>query len=291
MAEPLFLALTADVDPDANRAVPGRADAVSAGGPAGEVSVAACGDGLRILLDVLAERNTPATLFWEGRTLDRLGAEADSPVVRARADPRIEHGCHGWRHEDFAGKVSGRPLDAHETRSVLARAAQAYEAFFDAPPRAFRAPYCRLTPHLAASLEEAGYRYDASATRRPSAQWALRPYRPKGAGSLWELALCRCADRAGRPISGYLWQLFEGRREARDFVDLAGSLRGSCGGGLLQLALHPWHLVVGEDGRPFDTQARLRALDGLRAVVDGLVRLPGLAFTSAGEYLARACPR
>lgn len=287
--EPLFVALTADVDPDANRPLPGRVETVSAGREDG-VELDACFQGLSRLLDLLEERAFPATLFWEGRTLKELREREAGLLERVQGNPSLEHGCHGYRHEDFAGKASGTPLGLAETRTALAQAGEVFAESFNAAPRAFRAPYCRLTPALAKALAEMGYTYDASATRSPSPQWRLRPFRLEAAPAMWELALCRSADRHGRAMSSYLWQLFEGNRPVADYVHLVASLRASCRGGLLQMALHPWHLMVSADGRQLTGQGGPPPADQLEEFIGRLAAMEGIALTTAGAYLDLAQP-
>ena len=286
MEQLLYVALTADVDPDANRAQPGRVDAVSAGTAEG-VSLVACFEGLAILEDELEARRLPATFFWEARTLEALAKHDARLFNRLRHAPSLEHGSHGYRHEDFAGKVSRMPLGLEETRAVITRAGAAHARLFGAAPCGFRAPYCRLTPALAVALQESGCLYDASVTRRPGPEWALRPYRLPGAPALYELALCRSTDGAGRPISAYLWQLFEGKRPVADYVRLIASLRGRCAGGLLQVALHPWHLVVSADGRPLRSPGAAAPHGLLSGFLDEASKLGGVQFTTCGTYLRR----
>jgi len=279
---PLFVALTADVDPDANRAVAGRADAVTRGDACGKAHTDACLEGLRAMVDLLSDAGLPATFFHEGRTLEEFAARAPDLLAALRANATFEHGCHGWRHEDFAGRDSGVPLGPAETRRALHRAGEVFRESFGRPPTAFRAPYCRLTPALTSVLADLGYLYDASETRTPSADWPMQPYRLSE--GLWELALCRWRDRRGGAISCYLWQLFEGRRPVDDYVALVDSLADSYRGGLLQLALHPWHLIVSERNE------RLPAGEGVRKLADLLERLAErghVAFTTAGGYLCR----
>ena len=279
---PLYIALTADVDPDANRAVSGRPDAVTSRDADGLARTDACLEGLRAMLGLLADLSLPATFFHEGRTLDALAAADPALLERLRVDASLEHGCHGWRHEDYAGLDTGLPLGPDETRQALDAAGEAFRRAFGRAPTAFRAPSCRLTPHLTAALQALGYRYDTSETRIPSADWPMRPYR-LGSGTLYELPLTRWRDRRGKAISCYLWQLFEGRRPVHDYVELAESLRGRFPGGLLQLALHPWHLFVSERNQPLaDPVHKLAELLG------ELSTRNGLAFATVGEYLATA---
>jgi hypothetical protein len=277
--EPLFVALTLDVDPDANRPEPGRPDAVS---PGGEARWDACLDGLERLTARLAERPVPATFFWEGRALQEAARRRADLLERLRENPRFEHGTHGMEHEDFTGEDTGVRPGAAETREAIERVGAAYREAFGAAPLGFRAPYCRLTSDLIRALQEAGYRYDASRTVRASGTEPLVP-RLLSKPGLWEVPLCRSRDGDGLPISGYLWQLLEGSRRPGEYVEMARALRGPCAGGLLQIALHPWHLVVSAEGNPLERDGP--ALVG--RVLDGVAALDGVQTTTVGGYLER----
>jgi len=279
---PLLVALTADVDADANRAAPGRPDAVS---PTGEATYVACGEGLGILLELLGELRLPATFFWEARALERLAEREDALIERVRSGGPFENGCHGYEHEDFSGARGGVELDATETRGRIERAGRTFESVFGRAPRGFRAPYCRLTNALEAALAGLGYNYDSSRTRRPSSDWHLRPYRLEASG-LWEVALCRTRDGRGSPISGYLWQLFEGNRPAEDYLDLLRSLRAKCPGGLLPIALHPWHIVLSADGIALPREGTDAPATRLRRLLTAARGLEGIRFTTPARHLA-----
>jgi peptidoglycan/xylan/chitin deacetylase (PgdA/CDA1 family) len=276
---PLFVAVTADIDPDANRAVEGRADAVS---PGGEATFDATLEGLRALREILQERVLPATFFWEGRTLHELAVRDARLIDSLRRNRAFEHGCHGFAHEDFAGRESGRALSLEQTGEALQKAEAALREHLGERPTAFRAPYCRLTDELVQVLGERDYTYDASLTRRAGPDWSLRPRRLRD-GPVWELALCQSSDGDGRAISGYLWQLLEGNRPVDDYVRMVRKLVGPCGGGLLQIALHPWHLLVKADGSP--TDAHNGELVG--RLLDEVQGLEGVLFTTNAAYLAR----
>jgi hypothetical protein len=183
-------------------------------------------------------------------------------------------------HEDFAGKVIGRPLDEEETRLVLGEATEILTGLGQVTLRGFRAPYCRLTPELRTVLPELGYTYDASLTVEADGPEALRPRPLDGAGGMAELPLSRARDAHGRAISGYLWQLFEGNRPPEDYVDMARRVAAVCPGGLLQIALHPWHLYVDRNNAP-----RQAGPDLLARVLDGLVALESVRFATVGAYL------
>ncbi|NLW51308.1 MAG: polysaccharide deacetylase family protein [Candidatus Brocadiaceae bacterium] len=275
----LFVAVTVDVDPDSNRAAPGRLGAVSPGAE-GRAAFAACRTGLAVLLDALEARGLPATLFWEGRTLREL-SDGPGGLPALPAAITLEHGGHGYLHEDFAGVAGGRPPDAAETAEAVRRTAEAVRDVLGVQPRGFRAPYCRLTPGLAHALADAGWHYDASLTRSLDAGCDLRPYAVPGEPRLRELSLCRSLDARGRPISAYLWQMLEGRRPPDDYLALVRTARARCPGGLLQIALHPWHLTVSAEGVATGDAPVRR----LHEFLDRLVALPGVAFTTAGAYL------
>jgi len=277
-AAPLYVCLSVDVDPDANRAAAGRPDAVSAHCGA-SVSLEACAQGLDVLAEIVEKMQIPCTLFWEARTLQAL-SEAGAPAIEhLLRSPEVESGCHGLRHEDFEGKESGVPLHDEDTLAVLREATDVIAQHAGVRPRGFRAPYCRLTPALEAALRTLGYAYDASLTRTAGDSWDLRPYALPGGPT--ELALCRARDQSGKPITSYLWQMFEGRRTPDDYMRLVRGLRDRFPGGLAQVALHPWHIVVSEDGVKLGTEGAAK----LRAVLQGITALDGLELTTAERYL------
>jgi hypothetical protein len=283
--QPFRLALTLDVDPDANRAVRGRRDAVTAHDPNGEAHCEATFGGLTALADLLETRQLQATLFWEGRTLLQLAESAPALLSRLIANSLLEHGCHGHRHEDFAGVDSGMPFSGAEIRAALLSAGNAFESVFGVRPRAFRAPYCRLTPTLVKVLHESGYLFDASQTRDVAHPQALQPHRLPDS-RLWELPLCRARDQRGKPISGYLWQLCEGKRPVSDYVYMVESVRRACPSGLIQLAIHPWHLIVSDSNQPF-RGAGHSPVELLGELLDRLLAGQGRIFATVGGYLAR----
>lgn len=281
---PLFVALTVDVDPDANRPSAGRAEAVGPHRDGEDVCLEACRAGLEALGSILEDQGIPCTFFWEARSLQVLRREAPGVVSPLLSNRRVEHGCHGLRHEDFSGKDSGLPLGRQRTRAIVEEASRIVACETGCRPVGFRAPYCRLTPELKSALHGLDYTYDASLTRSPGPGWRLRPYNLLADGVLWELALCRGKDSCHMPITSYLWQLFEGRRRGEQYVAFVAGLAGQYGGGLCQIALHPWHLVVSEHGRPLGA----RPPDELSDVLSALRSLPGVEFVNAREYLGLA---
>ena len=57
--------------------------------------------------------------------LEEPAAREGGLLERAAGDPSLEHGCHGWRHEDFAGTVSGCPMGGGDTAAEEALAQRA----------------------------------------------------------------------------------------------------------------------------------------------------------------------
>jgi len=272
---PLHIALTLDLDPDANRAVPGRVEACSGAGDA--PSYDACLRGLDSVLAGLAAHGLPATLFWAGQTARECLARRPALTARLRTDPAFEHACHGHAHEDFAGADSALPLDAEATLAAVRQGTRAVTETMGSRPRSFRAPYCRLTPHVRAALPALGYRCDASLTRDMD-QLAPRPL--DGAPGVWELPLARARDAEGRVISTYLWQMFELHRPASDYVDMLAGARDCDTVGLVQIALHPWHLHVDAEGAAQPEQAAARWHEFL----DKVTQLDDLCFTTVDAY-------
>ena len=114
----LYVALTADVDPDANRPARGRIGAVSPGAGDG-VSLDGALEGLGLLADIKADDGPPWTLFWEGRTLEEVAERRPELLDRLRRGERFAHGSHGMHHEDFAGRDTGVSVGPERTRSIL----------------------------------------------------------------------------------------------------------------------------------------------------------------------------
>jgi len=284
---PLYVALTADVDPDANRPRRGRPDAVSAGAAGDGVSLKACAAGLELVAETLREMRIPCTFFWEARSLRTLSEISPDTVEALISNRDYEHACHGLKHEDFSGEATGVNIGEEQALAILQQATDIIADLTGSRPKGFRAPYCRFSPALQRALTRLSYLYDASLTRKDTDEsWSLLPYRlPADGPALWELALCQGRDGAGRPISGYLWQLSEGRREPRNYVDFAGRLAQRHGGGLFQIALHPWHLVVDERGGNLRERTGRDAAADMKAVLAGIMALQNVRFVSLSRYL------
>ncbi|MBM4050554.1 MAG: hypothetical protein FJ279_36120, partial [Planctomycetes bacterium] len=96
--KPLYVALTLDIDPDANVAVAGRVDAVSPPVEKGEARVEATHRGLEIACEALRRHEIAATFFYEARTAQMLAQRGAKLTALSEGH---EVACHSLKHEDF----------------------------------------------------------------------------------------------------------------------------------------------------------------------------------------------
>jgi len=116
---PLSVAISLDIDPDANSAVEGRHDALSSPIEYGEIRVDACKKGLQKILGLLEKYTIDATLFYEARTAQML---IEDGMYLPRLSERHEIACHSLKHEDFLGKVSGIPMEEKSIEKSIDKA-------------------------------------------------------------------------------------------------------------------------------------------------------------------------
>ena len=282
------LALTLDVDPDANRAIAGRVDCVSAGFNA-RITLAAARKGLHALHRLLLSLRLPATAFWEARTLNALAKTDPALITQLAENTALEHACHGLRHEDLTAHLSKCPMSRQEKIDRIVRATDIITGIMGTRPAGFRAPYCRVDRTDLDILSELGYSYDASGTfdafqafSKGSSESSPDAGLAKG---IREIPMLLWRDAGGKPISGYLWQLLEGRRTPGEYIDMVEEIGEKHPGRLIQLALHPWHLAVKEDGQPVEDTAR--AADAVRMLLESLPRRARVCFTTIEGYLER----
>src|SRR3989339_263402 len=214
---PLSVAISLDIDPDANSAVEGRHDALSSPIEYGEIRVDACKKGLQKILELLEKYTIDATLFYEARTAQMLVEEGmDLPKL----SERHEIACHSLKHEDFLGKVSGIPMEEKSIEKSIDKAKEILVKLFGREIKGFRAPYTRINRTVVKVLERLGFQYDSSETVTLGTEWAGNPY-PLEAfeSSLLELALPSFHDAKGKKMSSYLWAIFEGKRVFGEYID------------------------------------------------------------------------
>lgn len=287
MLSPFRVAVTLDVDPDANHAVAGRIDAVSPPLAAGVAKFDAVREGLELALAVLAEEGVPATVFLEARTAEELAHRGVDLAALARDH---EVGCHGLRHEDLLGVESGLPLPRAECFDLLSEAVSTIAHLTGARPQGFRAPYTRVDDTVLAVLRDLGLAYDSSVTELVADGRAMAPYQLfEDEPVLWEAPLAMLRDPSGRRMSCYLWPMLEGRRKPDEYVDAASALSAAHPGGLFQIALHPWHLLVDEDGEPFPAERARGHCTAFRQIIRGVARLEGTAFVTLSECVPGGC--
>ncbi len=103
------------------------------------------------ILDLLAERELPATWFIPGHTIEAF------PEVCARiADAGHEVGHHGYCHEN------PRRQEPEGERAILERGIELIEKLSGRPPRGYRAPAGSFSHRTVEYLVEYGFAYDSS---------------------------------------------------------------------------------------------------------------------------------
>ncbi len=120
-------------------------------------------EGAPRLLDLLAERGVPATVFTTGETARRYPG-----FVARLVEEGHEIGCHGMTHRSF------RRLDAGEAEEEIRASSQVLREAAEVV--SFRAPYLQLPERHLPLLEAYGYRLDSSRGRYKPAHW--RPAEP-----------------------------------------------------------------------------------------------------------------
>ena len=281
--KPLYVAISLDIDPDANSAVEGRHDALSSPTEHGEIRVNACKNGLQKILDLLDKCDIDATLFYEARTAQMLVADGmDLPKL----SERHEVACHSLKHEDFLGKVSGLPMDEKSIEKTLSEAKDILEKIFERAVKGFRAPYTRINRAVVKVLERLGFHYDSSETVTLSTEWAGNPY-PLEAfdSSLLELALPSFHDAKGKKMSSYLWAIFEGRRCSDEYINAVSEARGVSKGGLFVFSIHPWHLFVDCRGNQFSKNHVRKNLENLESILSQMKLIQGIQIVRQDEYM------
>ncbi|MDO8140094.1 MAG: polysaccharide deacetylase family protein [Candidatus Brocadiales bacterium] len=281
--EPLYVAISLDIDPDANSAVKGQHDALSSPIEHGEIRVAACQKGVQKIFGLLEKYDIDATLFYEARTAQMLVAEGmDLPKL----SERHEIACHSLKHEDFLGKISDLPMDEKSIEKTISVAKDILEKIFKRDTKGFRAPYTRISRSVVKVLERLGFLYDSSETVTFGNGWAGNPYPLEAFDSgLLELALPSFNDAKGKKMSSYLWAIFEGRRISSEYIDAVLWTRDVAKGGLFIFSIHPWHLYVDFRGNQFSNTQVGKNLEGLESILSQLKRMGGIQITRLDRYL------
>ena len=282
--EPLYVAISLDIDPDANSAVKGRYDALSSPIEHGEIRVDACKKGLRIILELLEKHDIDATLFYEARTAQML---VEDGMDLPKLSERHEIACHSLKHEDFLGKVSGLPMDEKSSEKTISEAKDILEKIFKRDTKGFRAPYTRINRTVVKALEQLGFQYDSSETVTLGTEWAGNPYPLKAFdSSLMELALPSFHDAKGKKMSSYLWAIFEGRRVFGEYIDaVVQQARNVAQGGLFVFSIHPWHLYVDCRGNQFGKDRVRENAENLESIFSQLKQMQGIRILRQDKYM------
>ncbi|KXK29865.1 MAG: 4-deoxy-4-formamido-L-arabinose-phosphoundecaprenol deformylase ArnD [Candidatus Brocadia sinica] len=281
--ELLYVAISLDIDPDANSAVEGRHDALSSPTEHGKVTIGACKRGLQKILELLDIYDIDATLFYEARTAQMLVADG---MNLPKLSERHEVSCHSLKHEDFLGKVSGMPMEEESIEKAITKAKDILENIFERDIKGFRAPYTRINRTVIKVLEWQGFLYDSSETVTMGTEWTGDPFPLEIFDSnLLELALPSFHDTKGKRMSSYLWAIFEGRRVSSDYIDAVLSARDVANGGLFIFSIHPWHLYADCQGNPFTMEQIKKNLENLESILSQLKQMQGIQLTRQDKYL------
>ena len=280
---PLYVAISLDIDPDANSAVEGRHDALSSPIEYGEIRVDACKKGLQKILELLEKYDIDATLFYEARTAQML---IESGMYLPKLSERHEIACHSLKHEDFLGKVSGIPMNEKSIEESIDKAREILAKIFKREIKGFRAPYTRINRTVVKVLERLGFQYDSSETAILGTEWTGKPY-PLEAfdSSLLELALPSFRDAKGKKMSSYLWAIFEGRRIFSEYIDAVVQARNVAKGGLFAFSIHPWHLYVDCQGNQFGKDRVRENAENLESIFSQLKQMQGIRILRQDKYM------
>jgi len=279
----LYVAISLDIDPDANSAVEGRHDALSSPIEYGEIRVDACKKGLQKIFELLEKYDIDSTLFYEARTVRML---IESGMDLPKLSERHEIACHSLKHEDFLGKVSGIPMNEKSIEESIDKAKEILVKMFGREIKGFRAPYTRINRTVVKVLEQLGFQYDSSETVTLGTEWAGNPY-PLEAfdSSLLELALPSFRDAKGKKMSSYLWAIFEGRRISGEYIDAVLQARDVAKGGLFTFSIHPWHLYVDCQGNQFGKDQVRKNLENLESIFSQLKQMQGIQILRQDGYI------
>ncbi|MCF6154540.1 MAG: hypothetical protein E3K36_04655 [Candidatus Brocadia sp.] len=281
----LSVAISLDIDPDANCAVEGRHDALSSPTEHDKISVEACRKGLQRILELLDIYDINATLFYEARTAQMLVTEG---VNLHTLSERHEVACHSLKHEDFLGKISGMPMEEESIEEVITKAKDILENIFERDIKGFRAPYTRINRTVVKVLEQLGFQYDSSETVAVGTEWTGNPFPLEIFDSnLLELALPSFHDKKGKRMSSYLWAIFEGRRVSDDYVDAVLRARDVAKGGLFIFSIHPWHLYVDCQGNPFNGEQVQKNLKNLEYILSQVKQMDGIQMLRQDKYMEK----
>src|SRR3989338_2373749 len=281
--KPMYVAISLDIDPDANSAVEGRHDALSSPVEYGEIRVDACKKGLQKILELLEKYDIDATLFYEARTAQMLVADRmDLPKL----SERHEIACHSLKHEDFLGRVSGIPMNEKSIEESIEKAKEILVKIFGREIKGFRAPYTRINRTVVKVLERLGFQYDSSETATLDTGWAGIPYPLEVFdSSLLELALPSFHDAKGKKMSSYLWAIFEGQRIFSEYIDAVLQSRDVAKGGLFAFSIHPWHLYVDCRGNQFGKNQARNNLENLDSIFSQIKQMQGIRILRQDKYM------
>ena len=222
------ICFTIDVDCDAAWPLEGATHAVTKGHS--KPLFDATQKGLVALTQLLDELHVNATFFFETRTAIELSKRLDlNNLMKSH-----EVGAHGFNHEDYTGEFTGMCWTREEKKCLLASSKNELQKIFPSHEIiGFRAPYLHADAELMELLHEVGFTYDSSFEEDN----ARKLSEPRG---VKEIKISAGRDARGNKISGYLWQLMEGKRRAEEYIKLVQEAKQETSEPIV-LATHSWH--------------------------------------------------
>ncbi len=204
--------------------------------------------GTSLVLDYLSKLKIPCIFFIEASVLKKMG---ETELVE-RLLP-YEIGSHGVSHEDFTGELSGYIPTSDEITTTLKTSIQIISKFLKTP-RGFRAPFLNVDSRVMKRVENL-FEYDSSVTIKQIQSYSnVSIDKEFDWINIPELFLSTTNDKRDKPISGYLWQLFEGSRTEEDYLFMLDRCFRINKLTYTTLAFHPWHLSINTKERRYLTK-------------------------------------
>jgi len=267
---------TVDVDRDVNLPEKGRYGAISKPCINGDCAprFSSARMGLELLVDLMDELGIEGTFFLEGDTLRAIVKNVD---VRGLLK-RHEVASHGICHEDLTGEDTGICMTDLDMALLLEDSVAVVRDICGRRPMGFRAPYLHIDQRGLRMLAKMGFLYDSSRVKNIE-KGTIRPWKIEG--RLLEMPIASGIDQAGNRIASYFWPMHEGKRRARDYCELASSVKE----GALVYATHSWHVVETYEKGRMGKADIVKNLADVRKVLEGVMD-SGMGFVTL-EHLAR----
>ncbi|MHA2297530.1 MAG: polysaccharide deacetylase family protein [Candidatus Hodarchaeales archaeon] len=235
--------------------------------------------GLLQLVTLLNDLEIPAVFFHEARTLQMLDRDCEDLIDDLKV-LNLQHGLHGFDHEDYSGKMTGVKISRLEQQSLIEKGKELVNEITGEEISLFRAPYMELGDHLPGLLVEADIFQDSSIYREATTAVA-----PEVSGKIVEFPVIKTPKLSSFDgMYTYLWPLFEGSRSldeiTKNYLALLDNSKDSnkvlsnCR--YISINLHPWHLAfLVKEKRYFTKKESLKRSEELKKLLMTLKKADG----------------